>query len=552
MVYKCQVLARQRKETKNEKKTGSGRTMDEGGIVVAIDQGTQSSRCILYAYNSNNKMIDDDKIAVGSAPVQQWYPKPGWVEQDPEALWDSVVAAVNEAVSSVSSEILSKVRAVGIANQRETSVVWDARTGKPLCRAIVWNDDRTIGVCARVASERGVDAYRASTGLPISTYFSAYKLMWMMENIPEVAKAVVEKRCMFGTVDSWLVYKLTGGKRHCTDVTNASRTGFMNLETLSWDPSILRDLGLESILLPEIVSSAEVIGEVESIESLRGAPMTGCLGDQQASMLGHRLAPTHVKNTYGTGCFVLMNTGDKIVQSKHGLVSTVAFKLGPDQPAMYALEGSIGSAGQGISWLKDSMQILSTSSESETLSQEVMDCGGVIFVPAFSGLLAPWWSASARASILGMTYSTTKHHIARAMLAAICFQTKDVIDAMIEDMNLENGIDSIVVDGGASDNNVLMQMQATVLGMPIRRAHSSETTAYGAALAAAIGASLCTSCDVLQVHQESHAATGYVFSPPLHHSSDQEAVNKHYAAWRRAVALCIDLGDSISKDAIGL
>ena len=397
--------------------------------------------------------------------MRQSYPRPGWVEQDPEEIWSSVVSSVQGCLRQPALCRYQTLygcgrlkMVLGIANQRETTVLWDRETGKPLYGAIVWNDDRTAGLCARLAdqfrSRGGVEAFRRTTGLPISTYFSAYKILWTIENVPEVAEAVAAGRCMFGTVDCWLVYRLTGRARHCVDVTNASRTGLMDLRTLAWSEEVVRALGLEGVILPEIVSSAQEVGEVtaqeltenDSDSCLNGATIAGCVGDQQASMLGHQLQPQHVKSTYGTGCFVLMNTGRTVVESNHGLLSTVAFKLGRDAPAMYALEGAIGTAGQGISWLRDALEMIDSSEESERVAIEAEDCQGVLFVPAFSGLLAPFWCPDARAAILGMTYATERKHIVRAMLAAICFQNKAVMNAMAADC--DGDIDRIVVDGG--------------------------------------------------------------------------------------------------------
>lgn len=503
----------------------------------AIDQGTQSSRFILYDSGMNT-------ISSSSVPVEQIYPHPGWVEQMPAAIWATVEECVNQAVTKAIEKVGDlKVRAIGIANQRETTVVWDRESGEALCHAIVWNDDRTSGLCSQVASERGIDAFREATGLPISTYFSMFKLIWMLENIPEVSRAAKEGRCMFGTIDSWLMFKLTNGTKHCIDVTNASRTGLMNLKSLTWDKSIVSDMGLDCVILPEIISNAEVVGQVSAIPALAGTPIAGCLGDQQASMLGHRLKKNQLKNTYGTGCFVLLNTGEDIVQSTHGLLTTVAFKLGRDEKPMFALEGSIGSAGQGISWLRDSLEILASSSESERVASDALDCDGVIFVPAFSGLLAPWWSSAAKASILGMTYATKKSHIVRAMLAAICFQTRDVLEVMKLDSGIED-IDHIAVDGGASNNDVLMQMQADVLGIPIQRAESSEATALGAALAAGIGAKLWTVSEALGSDGSNEATikAKQLFTPLI----PQENVISHYEAWKKAVAATISVSESLN------
>ncbi len=529
-------------------------------LIGSIDAGTQSCRFIVYdpadltvpkAYVTTDPRTScrtSSHILTPSrhprppndrhhaTPLRQSYPRPGWVEQDPEEIWSCVVSSVEGCMRTLDATSLDREMVLGIANQRETSVLWDRETGKPLCNAIVWNDDRTADLCARLASglDGGVDAFRGTTGLPISTYFSAYKILWMMENCPAVADAVASKRCMFGTVDCWLVYKLTGHRRHCVDVTNASRTGLMDLKTLSWDEVIIKTLGLEHVILPEIVSSAECVGDVDasSVGCLGGARITGCVGDQQASMLGHQLHPSHVKNTYGTGCFVLMNTGHDIVCSRHGLISTVAFKLGRDAPAMYALEGAIGTAGQGISWLRDSLLAIESSEDSERVAALTDDCQGVVFVPAFSGLLAPFWCPGARAAILGMTYATEQRHIVRAMLAAICFQTKAVLDAMASDCGTPiDRIDRIVVDGGASSNNLLMQMQADVLGKTIRRARSAETTALGAAVAAGVGAGLWTAEGALEVLSERTKDAERTFTPRPGTNAARE-----YITWLEAVA----------------
>lgn len=454
------------------------------------------------------------------------------MEQDPEEIWSSVVSSIDGCMRSLEATTTGRRMVVGIANQRETTVLWDRVTGKPLHNAIVWNDDRTAELCERLAAELpgGVDAFRSKTGLPISTYFSAYKIRWMIENCAEVADAVVSKRCMFGTVDSWLIFKLTGQERHCLDVTNASRTGLMNLQTLAWDGDIVKKLGLENVILPEIVSSAELIGTVAGTAGgLAGAKITGCVGDQQASMLGHQLHPYHVKNTYGTGCFVLMNTGPNIVVSRHGLLSTVAFKLGRDAPAMYALEGAIGTAGQGITWLRDSLRMIESSEASEQVAAMAEDCQGVLVVPAFSGLLAPFWSPDARGAILGMTYATKSRHVVRAMLAAICFQTRAVLEAMASDCGII--IDRIVVDGGASSNSLLMQMQADVLGKTIERASNAETTALGAAVAAGVGAGVWGHAEALELLSE-RSREDRSFVPE---TKDANGIDEQYDAWLQAL-----------------
>lgn len=509
--------------------------------IGAIDQGTQSTRFCLY---------DRDLTLVASSQVSvsQKNPKAGWAEQDPEEVWESVVTSVQEALQRAEKEcgVAVRVVGVGIANQRETTVLWDSHTGKPLHNAIVWHDSRTSDVCARVAESRGRNCFQQATGLPVSTYFSAYKIMWLQENIPNVKRAVDEGRCMFGTMDSWIIFKLTrdslGGDatasgKHVTDVTNASRTGLMNIHTLGWDKNITNILGVQNVTFPDILSNSDDFGYVVSLPELCGVPITGCIGDQQSATLGHRCKKGEAKNTYGTGCFVLLNTGTDINFSTHGLLTTVLFKLGRNQPAHYALEGSIASAGQGISWLRDSLKLISSSEESEIAASSALDCGGVVFVPAFAGLLAPWWVADAKGCVLGLSYSTERAHIVRAMLAAICFQSKDVLDSMRKDSSLEE-LKRLFVDGGASSNNLLMQMQADVLGIPIIRPQNTETTALGAAIAAGIGISWWTTDDIFQ---GKHADPHDRFCRKV----QANEVERHHSAWKEAVRSCIEVSPKL-------
>lgn len=502
--------------------------------IGSIDQGTQSTRFFLYGR-------DAAPLASHQVEFPQIYPKSGWVEQDPMRIWDSVLQAVQGAMRQA-TELHGEVnlRAVGITNQRETTLVWDKATGKPLHNAIVWLDGRTGQLCSRMKQELGSsDHFRPVTGLPISTYFSAYKLKWLLENVPEVAQAAKEGRCMFGTVDSWLIYQLTGGVEggiHVTDVSNASRTNLMELATLSWHADTVAAFGAQEVLLPEIKSNAEVYGRVTTIPEVMGVPIAGCLGDQQAAMLGQRCMKREAKNTYGTGCFMLLHTGNAIVPSEHGLLTTVAYKLGAEAAPCFALEGSIAIAGQGISWLRDSLGLIQNAAESEDLAGSVPDCGGVIFVPAFGGLLAPWWASDARGIILGLTQYTKKAHIVRAMLEAICFQTRDVLEAMKQDADM-SALACLFVDGGASQNDLLMQMQADVLQVPVRRPMHLETTSLGAALAAGIAVGFWSVDEAL--HGQKHGADGKVFEPQ---GSAEEADRRH-ARWKKAVERSLGLAE---------
>ncbi|PSC73566.1 Glycerol kinase [Micractinium conductrix] len=493
--------------------------------VGAIDQGTQSTRFFLYDRNCQ-------PLASAQVEFPQIYPRAGWVEQCPLAIW----ASVQEAVGTALEQALAQhgelvVKAVGITNQRETTIVWDRETGQPLHNAIVWLDNRTAPVCHALQKQLGSqDYFRPVTGLPISTYFSAYKLKWLLDNVPAVAQAAAEGRAAFGTVDSWLIWQLTGGAAgglHATDVSNASRTNLMDLQALSWHQPTLELFGVAPRMLPQIRSNAEVYGTVKD-GPLAGVPIAGCLGDQQAAMVGQRCAVHEAKNTYGTGCFMLLNTGQELVQSSHGLLSTLAFQLGADAAPHYALEGSIAIAGQGVSWLRDAVGFIGSAAESETVAASVPDTGGVYFVPAFGGLLAPWWQSDARGVIAGLTQYTTKAHIVRAMLEAVCFQTLDVLDAMQQDADCSE-LGAMFVDGGASQNNLLMQMQADILQVPVRRPAHLETTSLGAALAAGIGAGVWTAEEAFV--DLKHNTGGTLFEPQI----TRTAAERRHAKWKLVV-----------------
>lgn len=445
--------------------------------VGAIDQGTSSTRFLIF---------DRRGAIVGSAQKehQQIYPKPGWVEHDAAEIWRNTVSTISEALRSARvtpSDLVS----VGITNQRETVVLWDRLSGEPLANAIVWQDTRTDNLVAELCKDGGQDRLRAKTGLPLSTYFSGLKLRWLLENVPGARAKAEAGDALFGTVDSWLAWNLTGGPDgglHITDATNASRTQMMDLATLAWNDELLALFGVPRACLPEIKSSSQLYGEAKGV--LAGVPIGGILGDQQAALFGQAcLKPGEAKNTYGTGCFMLMHTGGKPIASKNKLLTTVAWRLG--DRTEYALEGSIFIAGAVVQWLRDGLGIIKSSGEIEALAAQVADNGGVYLVPALAGLGAPHWDACARGLIIGLTRGTTRAHIARAALEGIALQVADVLHAMENDAGIR--LKELRVDGGASVNNLLMQFQADLLGVPVVRPCVAETTALGAAYLAGLG-----------------------------------------------------------------
>ena len=435
--------------------------------IAAIDQGTTSSRCIVFDHEGTI-------VAVDQKEHRQIFPKPGWVEHDAEEIWTNVQSVVKGALAKLKITA-TDLAGVGITNQRETTVVWDKATGKPVHNAIVWQDTRTDRLVRDLAEHAGQDRFRDLCGLPLATYFSGPKIRWLLDSIPGLRGRAEAGEVLFGTMDSWLIWNLTG--RHVTDVTNASRTMLMNLTTLDWDASLLAAMGV-----PEIRSSSEVYGKATG--HLAGVAVASALGDQQAALFGQTcFAPGEGKNTYGTGSFLLVNTGQTPVHSKNGLLTTVAYKIG-DQPAVYALEGSIAVTGSLVQWVRDNLGLISSAAEIETLARTVEDNGGCYFVPAFSGLFAPYWQSDARGIIVGLTGYITKGHIARAVLEATAWQTREVVDAMTADSDV--ALTTLKVDGGMTANELLMQFQADVLGVPVVRPVVPETTCLGAAYAAGL------------------------------------------------------------------
>ncbi|KAG7210529.1 hypothetical protein KM043_012050 [Ampulex compressa] len=455
-----------------------------GPLVGAIDEGTSSARFLVFAANTA------EVLTYHQVPISQTCPKEGWVEQDPVEILRAVRECLSQTVFNLRQLNIdpSDIVAVGITNQRETTVVWDSVTGEPLYNAIVWMDMRTTSIVDRILNgirNQNKNYLKPLCGLPISPYFSALKLKWLLENVPCVQEALAQKRCMFGTIDSWLIWNLTGGKNcgaHTTDVTNASRTMLMNITTLKWDQTLLSFFDIPAEILPQIRSSSEIYGFIQD-DILLGVPISGCLGDQQAALVGQMcLQRGQAKSTYGTGCFLLYNTGTAIVDSSHGLLTTVAYQLGPQAAPVYALEGSVAIAGAVIQWLKDNLGILSTVKECETLVEQIPSDNRVTFVPAFAGLYAPYWRKDARSVICGITEDTNRTHIIKAALQAVCFQIRDILEAMKEDTGLV--LSKLLVDGAMTNNSVLMQMQADICGIPVIRPLMCETTALGVAIAA--------------------------------------------------------------------
>jgi len=447
--------------------------------VLAIDQGTTSSRAILFDH-------DGLPAASGQLEHEQIFPRAGWVEHDPLEIWNNVREVIGQALAKA-DVTRHDVKAVGITNQRETTVVWNKTTGKPVYNAIVWQDTRTQPIVDRLAADGGVDRFKAKVGLPLATYFAGTKIAWILENVDGARAAADAGELLFGTTDTWVLWNLTGGPdggAHATDVTNASRTLFMDLETCEWDDEILAAFDVPRSMLPEIRSSSEVYGIVEDSSLLRQVPVAGILGDQQAATFGQAaFRAGESKNTYGTGNFLIFNTGEKIVHSTNGLLTTLGYRIG-DQAPHYALEGSIAVTGSLVQWLRDNLGLIKQSSDIEKLADSVDDNGGVYIVPAFSGLFAPYWRPDARGAIVGLTRFVNKGHFARAALEAVAFQTAEVIEAV----NADTGVPlaELKVDGGMVVNDTLMQLQADILGVPVVRPAVIETTALGAAYAAGL------------------------------------------------------------------
>jgi len=491
--------------------------------VGAIDQGTTSTRFMIFDHSGKVVSIDQKEH-------EQIFPKPGWVEHNPMEIWERVQEVIAGALAKASLTA-ADLAAVGVTNQRETTVVWDRKTGKPVYNAIVWQDTRTDKICAELGKKGGQDKFRAKVGLPLATYFSGPKVRWILDNVKGVAAKAAAGDVVFGNIDSWVIWNLTGGVNggvHITDVSNASRTMLMNLETLDWDPDMLKAMGIPRAMLPAIKASSMVYGNAVGV--LEGIPVAGDLGDQQAALFGQTcFSKGEAKNTYGTGCFMLMNTGNKPVQSKNGLLTTLGYKIG-NQKAVYCLEGSIAITGALVQWLRDNLKMIEKSSDVEALAATVEDNGGVYFVPAFSGLYAPYWKDSARGVIAGLTRYVNKGHIARAALEATAFQTREVLDAMNKDSGVK--LKSLKVDGGMTINSNLMQFQADILGVPVVRPIVAETTSLGAAYAAGLAVGYWEKVEDLRVNW----GMDKEWKPAM----DKKHREKLYAFWKKAVTRTFD------------
>jgi glycerol kinase len=496
--------------------------------VLAIDQGTTSSRAIIFDKSGSI-------VSTGQLDHKQIFPKAGWVEHDPMEIWNNTREAIGQALSKANVTRHS-IEAVGITNQRETAVVWNKKTGIPVYNAIVWQDTRTQGIVDRLAADGGVERFRATVGLPLATYFSGTKIVWILENVDGARDAAEAGDLLFGTTDTWILWNLTGGVDdgvHATDVTNASRTLFMDLTTLEWDDDILAAFNVPKAMLPTIKSSSEIYGHAHAASLLREVPIAGILGDQQAATFGQAAFDKgEAKNTYGTGNFLIFNTGTEIVHSKNGLLTTVGYKLGDAEPH-YALEGSIAVTGSLVQWLRDNLGMIGSSEEVETLAATVDDNGGAYFVPAFSGLFAPYWRPDARGALVGLTRYVNKGHVARAALESIAFQTREVLDAV----NADSGVPltELKVDGGATVNNLLMQFQADMIDVPVIRPVVKETTALGAAYAAGLAVGFWSGLDELRANWQESARWEPKIEP-----AERERLLRN---WKKAVTKTLDWVD---------
>jgi len=491
---------------------------------VAIDQGTTSTRFMIFDHSGS-------VVGVDQKEHEQIYPKPGWVEHDPLEIWEVTQEVIKGALAKYKIDI-KDIAACGITNQRETTVVWEKATGKPIHNAIVWQDTRTDKICDELAKDGGQDRFREKVGLPLATYFSGPKVKWMLDNVEGAREKAENGELLFGNIDTWVIWNLTGGTKggvHVTDVTNASRTMLMNLETLDWDPDMLEVMDIPRSMLPEIKASSEVYGYAKN-SGLDDIPVAGDLGDQQAALFGQTCFSTgEAKNTYGTGCFMLLNTGTEPVQSKNGLLTTLGYKIG-NQDAVYALEGSIAITGALVQWLRDNLKMIEKSSDIEMLAKSVDDAGGIYFVPAFSGLFAPYWKSDARGVIVGLTRYINQGHIARAALEATAYQTREVLDAM----NKDSGVDlkALKVDGGMVFNELLMQFQSDILGVPVIRPTVSETTALGAAYAAGLAVGFWEDVESLRENW----GVDKEWKPKM----DKEERAELYKGWKKAVTRTFD------------
>ena len=488
----------------------------EKKFILALDQGTTSSRAIVFDHNGQIKSVAQKEFT-------QYFPQPGWVEHNPNEIWSSQASVIAEAISAIDINGLD-IAGIGITNQRETTIVWDVDTEEPIYNAIVWQDRRTSEFCDELKTQGLTDKIHEKTGLIIDAYFSGTKIKWILDNVPGARKRAEMGKLRFGNVDSWLVWRLTRGEVHVTDVTNASRTMLFNIHDLKWDEELMKLLDIPMSMMPEVKSSSEVYGHTKTTIFAHEVPISGIAGDQQAALFGQMcIEPGSIKNTYGTGCFVMLNTGNKPVMSKNNLLTTIAWKIG--NQVVYALEGSIYVGGSVVQWLRDGLGFITSSSEIEDLASTVPDSGGVYFVPALTGLAAPYWDQYARGTIVGITRGTTRAHIARAALDGIAFQTYDIAQAMAKDMNAS--LTELKVDGGASRNNLLMQSQADILGIKVVRPRITETTALGAAYLAGLAVGFWKNIDDIKNQWQVERC----FEP----IADSDTVEAAKAGWADAI-----------------
>jgi glycerol kinase len=496
---------------------------------AALDQGTTSTRCMIFDHSGK-------VVSVAQKEHEQIFPKPGWVEHDAMEVWARAQEVIDEALKAADATA-DDIAGLGITNQRETAVVWDKNTGEPVMNAIVWQDTRTDKLVDELARDGGQDRFRAQVGLPLATYFSGPKVRWILDNVDGARERAEAGDLLFGNMDTWCIWNLTGGTDgglHITDVTNASRTLMMDLKTLAWDEGIASTIGVPMSMLPEIHASSEVYGEVRSGGGMQGVKIAGDLGDQQAATFGQTcFSPGEAKNTYGTGNFLLLNTGTEAVQSKSGLITTVGYKIG-DEPAVYCLEGSIAVTGSLVQWLRDNLKLIKAAPEVEELAHSVDDNGGCYVVPAFSGLFAPYWKSNARGVIAGLTRFVTAGHIARAVLEATAYQSREVVEAMAIDSGVQ--LESLKVDGGMVVNELLMQFQADLLGVPVIRPQVAETTALGAAYAAGLATGFWPDVESLRENWQEDKR----WEPQM----DAAKRDEYYKFWKKAVTRTFDWFDS--------
>ncbi|OBZ87649.1 Glycerol kinase [Choanephora cucurbitarum] len=502
-------------------------------FIGAIDQGTTSSRFLLF--DQKGKLITFHQVELPQSQPQQ-----GWLEHDPLDILATVTECIDKTLKrfELMGYEIRDIKAIGVTNQRESAVAWNKKTGEPLRNTIVWSDVRTDDIVREYKQKENASIVQQKTGLDITSYFTAVKYRWMLDNDENVKKALEEDNVCFGTVDSWLIYKLSGGKAHVTDVTNASRTLLMNLDTLKWDPELLSFFDIPEHLLPKLCSSSQIYGHVDLNDcELNGIPIAGCLGDQQAALLGQKCFDKgEAKCTFGTGAFMLFNTGDKPVVSSHGLITTVAFQLGEKAKATYALEGSMAVAGSSLRWLRDNLRLINTMEEVSELAEHVPNTGGVVFVTAFGGLYAPYWREDARGTMVGLTSYSTKYHLARATLESMSFQARAILQSMNQDAGVP--LKKLKVDGGVSNSNIAMQIQADLLGIEVDRPSMRETTAFGTAIAAGLAVGLWKDVHDLDNVNSEDITT---FTPSLLESEREEK----YGVWKKAVEASLNWTEDV-------